>query len=79
MICPGTDHGRRRTDRHDGTARPCRYVWGRVGPGTDVVATVKRGAWLQAHIAPEGQTLLLECPRCHQRIEFRTTPAQAAA
>lgn len=77
--CPGTDNGRRHRNRGDGSARPCRYEWGRVGPGTVVEVSVKQGAYLQAHIAPEGQTLLLECPWCHCRIEFKTRPSQAAA
>lgn len=77
VYCPGTDTGRRHAARGDRRAepRPCRLVWGRVGPATTVTVSVKHGAWLGGTIAPDRQTLLLECSRCHERIEFVTSAA----
>ena len=79
--CPGTHTDRRRRPRGDRRAVPrpdaCRHRWGRVGPATVVSVRVKRGAHHTA--GSVGPTMILECPDCHQPIEFLTRAADRAA
>jgi hypothetical protein len=76
--CPGTRHDRR--DHIRGSDRraaprsgPCNHRWGRVGQGATCVRVRQTGQepWV-------GPSSVLDCPTCHQPIEFATVAARAA-
>jgi hypothetical protein len=77
--CPGTRADRRDRPREGDDRRmaprsgPCNHRWGRVGPGSVLrVRVLRRG-----DISVDPSTVL-DCPNCHQPIEFATVAARAA-
>jgi hypothetical protein len=77
--CPGTRADRRDRPREGDDRRmaprsgPCNHRWGRVGQGVTCVRVRQTGQepWV-------GPSSVLDCPTCHQPIEFATVSARAA-
>jgi len=61
--------------------RPCAHRWGRVGPHSTVQVRVRHGEKLGGIVQSgyEPVAMILECPDCHQPIEFLTSSAGQAA